>query len=266
MVGACQDVTQLVEQEKALRQLNETLEQRVAERTRELARSNAELEAFASSASHDLREPLRMMAVSAEYVATHSPPSEDPEIEQCLDYIRLGVRRLNALVDGLLVHARVGSAPAREEACDCNAIVASVVEDLRVAVAEADADVRCAPLPTIVAVPFQLRQLFQNLVENALKFRREEPPRVEVQAHDREQEWEFVVSDNGTGIPPQHATRVFEAFHRVHGWDAFPGVGLGLATCKKIVESAGGRIWVESRLGHGSAFHFTIPKRPLLAE
>lgn len=183
----------------------------------------------------------------------------DDDAREFIGYAVDGVTRMQRLINDLLAYSRVGRKQLASEPIDCGALLDRVCSDLQVALEENGASVTRDPLPTISGDPVQLGQLLQNLVGNAMKFRGKEPPRVHVGAERREGEWLLSVRDNGIGIDPQYAERIFVLFQRLHGRGEYPGTGIGLAVCKKIVERHGGRIWVESEPGKGAAFHFTIP-------
>lgn len=251
-----------------LRRAYGQLEERVAQRTRELqelseelARSNAELERFAYIVSHDLKEPLRSITGFSGLLQRKLGPELDPDAQQYLEFIVGGARHMQALIDGLLEYARAGREQAAAQPVDLGDVVDKTRTQLAVLIEETGAEVVVsAPLPRIEGDPLRLGQLFQNLIGNALKFRSEAPPRIRIEARDSGDCWQLAVADNGIGIEPKHQQRVFEVFQRLHGREEYPGTGIGLAICKKIVESHGGRIWVESTPGAGTTFLFTLPK------
>lgn len=227
-------------------------------KTRELERSNRELEQFAQVASHDLREPLRMIATYVRLLQKEYGGKLGPEADGYIRYAVEGAERLTRLVSDLLAYAKLGATRLPLEAIDCKALVGQVLAGLETSIAEARATVTVDPLPTVTGNPTELTQVLQNLVENALKFRGARSPTVRLSAQRGEGEWVFSCSDDGIGIEPRHHARIFEPFRRLHPPNAYPGTGLGLASCKKIVERRGGRIWVESN-GSGSRFLFTVP-------
>ena len=245
--------------EAQLKALNDQLEQRVTERTFELRRSNEDLEQFAYVASHDLQEPLRMITSYLQLLRQRYQNRLDASAEDFIGFAVDGAVRMQRLIVDLLAYSRVGTRNQPFEATDCNAVLADALMNLQVALQESGAVVAREPLPNLLADPVQLVQLFQNLIGNALKFRGERPLEIRVGAKPEGDGWHFFVADNGLGIAAKDFERIFIIFQRLHSRDKYPGTGIGLAVCKKIVERHGGRIWVESQPGQGSVFHFTIP-------
>jgi PAS domain S-box-containing protein len=225
----------------------------------ELARSNADLEQFAYVASHDLQEPLRMVASYTQLLARRYAGRLDADADEFIGYAVGGAKRMQRLIDDLLTYARVGSAPYVPVPTDTGALVDQVVADLRLTLDEEGAVISRGPLPIVPGDPRQLGEVFQNLIGNALKYRGPEPPRVELTAERQGAEWLFSVRDNGIGIDPAQADRIFLIFQRLHAQADYEGTGLGLAICKRVIERHGGRIWVESRPGAGATFRFTLP-------
>ncbi|RIH87845.1 Phytochrome-like protein cph1 [Calidithermus terrae] len=255
-----QDITELKRLEAELRTLNAELEARVAQRTAELERSNRELEQFAYVASHDLQEPLRMISSYAQLLARRYRGRLDEKADQYIDFAVDGANRMQKLIQDLLAYSRVGTHGRALEPTDAGEVLRKTLEDLRLAIEESGATVEVGPLPTVLADRSQLTQVFQNLLVNALKFRHPERPlhlRVEAARHDGM--WRFMVQDNGIGVESQYFERIFVIFQRLHGREDYPGSGIGLAVCKKIVERHGGKIWLESEPGEGSTFYFTWP-------
>jgi PAS domain S-box-containing protein len=229
----------------------------------ELARSNAELEQFAYVASHDLQEPLRMVASYTQLLARRYGEQLDDDAREFIGFAVDGVTRMQALINDLLAFSRVGTRGARPEPTQADTVLDRVLANLSHAVEESQALVTREPLPTVTVDATQLGQVFQNLIGNALKFRNPgEPPRVHVSARRGMHEWVFSVADNGIGIAPEFAERIFVLFQRLHSRAEYPGTGIGLAICKKIVERHGGRIWPDSAPGQGTTFHFSIPDHP----
>jgi PAS domain S-box-containing protein len=224
----------------------------------ELARSNAELAQFAYVASHDLQEPLRAVAGCVQLLQQRYRPQLDAQAHQLIAHAVAGATRMHTLIQDLLAYSQVGTRGASLQPTACAAVLQDVLADLEVSIRESGAVVTAAPLPTVWADPAQLRQVFQNLIGNALKFRGEEPPRIHIGVERQGGEWVLAVGDNGIGIDPQYFERIFQVFQRLHNQRKFTGSGIGLAICKKIVERHGGRIWVTSEPGKGSTFSFTI--------
>ena len=248
VLGTYEDITGLKRAETLL-----------AERNQELIRSNADLEQFAYIASHDLQEPLRMVASFAQLFARRYQGTLDERGEKYLTYIVDGAYRMQQLIDDLLKYSRVGTRAKTFVTLDCSQVVAQVLHNLQVTVRETGANVVVEALPTIQADETQILQLFQNLVANAIKFHREAAPEVRIWAERDGAAWRFGVADNGIGIEPQYEERVFVIFQRLHSREEYPGTGIGLAVCKKIVQRHGGRIWFESTPGVGTTFFFIIP-------
>ncbi len=238
---------------KNISELKKTAEQ--------LARSNEELERYAYVASHDLKEPLRMVASYVQLLASRYQGRLDAEADEFIAFAVDGATRMKRLIDDLLVHARVGVEGELFEPTNCEILVDNAFNNLRGVTQKSGATVTRGPLPTVTGDPSQLAQVFQNLIGNAVRFRSEAPPEVHVKGHRNDTEWLFSVCDNGIGIDPQHAERIFVIFQRLHGRAAYPGTGIGLAVCKKVVEHHGGRIWMESLPGEGSTFYFTLPMK-----
>ena len=223
-------------------------------------RSNSELQQFAYVASHDLQEPLRAIESYVELLARRYRGRLDDDADEFIGFVVEGVERMLSLINDLLLYSRVGTRIEPHKPTPAREALDGALENLRAAIEESGAVIECGDLPIVVANAAQLVQVFQNLIGNAIKFRGDEPPHVVISAEKTGNEWVFCVSDNGIGIAPEHFDRIFQAFERLHSRDKYPGSGIGLAVCKKIVERHGGRIWVESRLGEGSKFCFTLPE------
>ncbi|BAZ37859.1 PAS/PAC sensor signal transduction histidine kinase [Calothrix sp. NIES-4101] len=296
-VGSLTDITNKKQVEAELIQAKETLEIKVAERTKELQRlneelehSNRELEHFADIASHDLQEPLRAITAYTQFLHEEYSSYLDATASEYMNYIVDGAERMRQLIKALLDYSRVGNRELHPTCVDCNTIITQVSDNLRIAITENHATISYDLLPTITADQTQLLQLFQNLISNAIKFRGSENPQIFIRAVELEADisslnninnnnqqiipqsyrskshqinqgskyWLFSIQDNGIGIKSQYFNRIFEIFRRLHTTREFPGTGIGLAICKKIVERHGGNIWAESELGKGSNFYFTL--------
>lgn len=232
----------------------------------ELARSNQELEQFAYVASHDLQEPLRMVSNYTQLLAQRYRDKLDGDALEFIDFAVDGAKRMQALIHDLLQYARVGTRGKEFKPAPANDILAATVANLAGAIAEAKADVRVDQLPTIRCDQTQLAQVFQNLIGNAIKFRRKDvAPLVHVSAVPEDGAWRFQVTDNGIGIDQKYFDRIFQMFQRLHGREKYDGTGIGLALCRKIIERHGGRIHVESQPGRGTTFSFTIPDPAIVA-
>lgn len=234
-------------------------EEALARQACELARSNAELEQFAYVASHDLQEPLRMMASFTQLLAKRYKGRLDADADDFIAYIVDGSIRMQRLINDLLAYSRLGRQEKALAPVQCAAVVTVACHNLRGAIEDSGAAITVDPLPVVMADETQLVQLFQNLIGNAMKFHSDKPVQVQIGAERRGKDWLFWVRDNGIGIEPQHAERIFLIFQRLHNRDQYPGTGMGLAITKKIVERFGGHIWVQSRRGEGSTFYFTLP-------
>jgi light-regulated signal transduction histidine kinase (bacteriophytochrome) len=241
---------------QARRELTEANATLVA-RADKLARSNAELEQFAYVASHDLQEPLRTVASYTQLLTQRFGNAQGGDAAQFSGYITEGVHRMQGLIEGLLAYSRVAPDHHEFEQVNLTEVLGAVIQGLEGALSEAGGSVTYDPLPDVRANRAQMSQLFQNLIANAIKFRGQDPPRIHFSARHERVFWTFSVRDNGMGIAPQYAQRIFQLFQRLHTRDHIPGNGIGLAVCKKIVEHHGGRIWVEPGKP-GSVFHFTL--------
>ena len=263
---------QLMEANEQLKMLNEELEQRVALRTSELKRSNEELEQFAYVASHDLQEPLRMVTNYMQLLEQRYGDRLDPTAHEFIGFAMDGAMRMRQLIQDLLAYSRVGSRGRPFEPVDANEILDRALLNLKVTIEESQTVICRDTLPKVMADGVQMTQLFQNLLSNALKFKKpDEPPKIFVHGNpvpasgpgelkDPGRSYvQFSIADNGIGISAEDHQRIFVIFQRLHTRDKYPGTGIGLSICKKIVERHGGRIWVESIPGKGTTFHFTLP-------
>ena len=224
----------------------------------ELARSNAELEQFAYVASHDLQEPLRMVASYVGLLERRYRGRLDSDADDFIEFAVDGARRMQALLSGLLDLSRVGTRGRELESTESDTALRDALINLEQAIAEAGAEVIHEPLPAVLGDRIQLTQLFQNLISNAVKFNAADSPQVTVSASRSGSMWEFAVADNGIGIDPAHFDRIFQVFQRLHTRDTYEGTGIGLSVCRKIVERHGGAIWPESAKGQGTTFRFTL--------
>jgi PAS domain S-box-containing protein len=247
----CLVITDITECKRAEKTLKLKLE--------ELARSNAELEQFAYVSSHDLQEPLRMISSYLQLLQRRYQGKLDDKADKYIYFAVDGASRMQNLINDLLEFSRVATRAREPEPTDCESVLNQVLSNLDLYIKENKAAISHDPLPEIIADNTQLTQIFQNLIVNGIKFHSEEAPKIHVSADKKEGEWVFSVKDNGTGIDPQYSEKIFEVFKRLHNKEDYPGTGIGLSICKKIVERHGGHIWVESELGKGSTFYFTLP-------
>jgi light-regulated signal transduction histidine kinase (bacteriophytochrome) len=227
-----------------------------------LERSNKELEQFAYVASHDLQEPLRMVSSYTQLLGERYKGKLDEKADKFIGHAVDGAIRMQRLINDLLAYSRISTRGQAPEPMDSHAVLGAALVNLAAAIEESHALVTNDDLPTVRADGSQLALVFQNLIANAIKFHGPEAPRVHVSAAPKDGEWVFSVRDNGIGIDPQYADRLFIIFRRLHTQQEYPGTGIGLAICKRIVERHGGRIWFESELGKGSTFFFTLRRQP----
>jgi len=253
IVGAVvtfRDITERKQAEEELKKLSN-----------ELARSNADLQQFAYTASHDLQEPIMVVAGFVNLLAKRYKGKLDEKADEFIEHAVDGTKRMQVLIKDLLDYSRVGSTGKSFTPTDCLSALDKAVFNLQIVLKESGAVITHDDLPTVMADSSQLIRLFQNLISNAIKFRGKEAPKIHISAKQKEGEWIFSFKDNGIGIDPKFSDQIFVMFQRLHTKKEYPGTGIGLATCKKIIERHGGRIWVESEPGKGSTFFFAIPTR-----
>jgi PAS domain S-box-containing protein len=253
VIGEVVFLRDITERKKAEEKLKKTME--------DLTRSNEELEQFAYVASHDLQEPLRMVASYTQLLEKRYKDKLDKDADEFINYAVDGANRMQRLINDLLNYSRVGTRGKPFEMIDCKSVLDQALSNLQMAIAESDAVVTHDALPIIFADESQMVQLFQNLIDNAIKFKSKKTPETHIGIEEKKTEWTFSVTDNGIGIDPQYKDRIFVIFQHLHRKEEYTGTGIGLSLCKRIVERHGGRIWVESELGKGSTFYFTIPKK-----
>jgi len=241
--------------------LRKQAEETLARQAEDLRRSNTELVQFAYVASHDLQEPLRIMSSYSQLLEKRYKGRLDQDADDFINFIVEAAARMQKLITDLLAYSRVGRETTNIVEVDCNQVLRKLVSAMATTIESEGGSVTFDHLPVLVAHESSLIQLFQNLIGNALKFRGEQPPSIHISARQARDEWIFSVRDNGIGIEPQYRERIFMIFQRLHSRDKYPGTGIGLSICKKIVENLGGRIWVESEPGQGSTFTFTVPIR-----
>jgi len=238
---------------------NARLFQQLSKNAHELERSNADLQHFAYIASHDLQEPLRMVSSYMQLLSRRYKGKLDADADEFISFAVDGATRMQGLINALLSYSRVDTQGKAFEPTDCEKVLDGTLASLKNAIEDSGAQVSRSALPTVKADAVQLGQVFQNLIANAIKFHNHSAPVVRISAEQKGAAWVFTFADNGIGFDPQHAERVFVMFQRLHGREEYPGTGIGLAVCKKIIERHGGRIWVDSKPGEGASFHFTLP-------
>ena len=263
-----------IERNQALKALQESerqyraLFEQETQLRQELSRSNTELQEFAYIASHDLQEPLRAISGYTKLLQTEYTTQLDSTAHEYMDFVIDGTKRMRELIEDLLAYSRVGTSEPVFSQVDCNSIVREAVVNLQTSIEESQAEIIYRDLPCLMAERGQLVQLFQNILSNAVKFRRRDvSPKIAVRAKlQQDSTWLFSIEDNGIGIKPEYYDRIFKIFKRLHSQREFSGTGIGLALCRKIVERHGGKMWVESQLGNSTTFFFTIPADSSLRE
>jgi PAS domain S-box-containing protein len=260
IIGFTLDITERVKTEEELKKYRYHLEEQVKERTAELMRSNKELEQFAYIASHDLQEPLRMVSSYTQLLEKRYSDKLDQDAREFIHYAVDGANRMQFLINDLLEYSRITTQGKEFKETDAFSILGQAIRNLQMKIENCNAIVTNDDLPVIKADEVHLVRLFQNLIDNALKFRRTESPRIHISSESDSDYWLFSVRDNGIGIEPQYQDRIFQIFQRLSGKGEYPGTGIGLAICKRIVERHGGKIWMESEPGNGTKFLFTIKK------
>ena len=257
-LGTVLDITERRRTEDELSSYRGHLEELVEARTTELASSNEELERFAYICSHDLQEPLRMVTSYLQLLEKRYKNRLDDEADDFIGFAVDGAKRMKTLINDLLVYSRVGTKGKEFQPVDCEKVVTDVLNNLEVAIHESGAEIFRESLPAVTGDETQLVQLFQNLIGNAIKFRSDRPPVIRISAVKQNGFWKFSVQDNGIGIKREYFGQIFQVFHRLHSRDEYPGTGIGLAVCKRIVQRHGGVMDVESTFDTGSVFSFTI--------
>jgi light-regulated signal transduction histidine kinase (bacteriophytochrome) len=258
-IGIASTERDITQRKRAEEKQREELERRVEQRTAALERSNKELEQFAYVASHDLQEPLRMVASYTQLLERRYKDQLDDTAREFIAFAVDGANRMQRLINDLLAYSRVQTRAGEPELVELSHVLGQARANLATAIEESGALVTNDGLPVVMADPAQLLSVLQNLIGNAVKFHGEEPPHVHVSARESDSEVEISVRDNGIGIRKEHQERIFLIFQRLHNRKDYPGTGIGLALCKRIVERHGGRIWVESEEGGGATFTFTLP-------
>ena len=239
--------------------ITEQVEQ-LRDRTRALEMANDAMQQFIYVVSHDLREPLRAIVGFSNLIATRHAEQLPKEGREFLGHIEQGGERMSSLLDGLMRYVRATEVLEERQPFDMNQLLTNVCEELHGAIVKSGAQVSSDPLPVVTGHPELLRQVFKNLIENAIKYRGDDTPLIKVSSSEKDGEWTFHVEDNGIGIEPDHAKNIFKIFQRLHRREDIPGIGIGLAICRKIVEVHQGRIWVESNMDEGSRFCFTLAR------
>lgn len=257
-----EDFNRMTDQLALSRNMLKDKEERLRKYSRELERKNEELQKFARLASHDLQEPLRMVASYTQLLQQKYASQLDAKAAEYVSFAVEGATRMQEMIHDLLEYSRIDTKGEPFIPTDLESVLQNSLASLGPAMEKSGAEITSGDMPTIKADPSQMKTLFENLISNAIKFRSQKKPLIQVRARRQEREWLFSVKDNGIGFDPRYARRVFDVFERLHRRGEYPGTGMGLAICKKIVERHGGQIWVESETGKGSTFYFTIPESP----
>ncbi len=253
------DITKFKKTENELKESQNTLEEKVKKRTDELAKSNAELEHFAYITSHDLREPLRMITSFLQLLERRYTDQLDEDANEFIGYAVDGAKRLDAMINDILIYSRVSNKERNLTMVDFNKVVEQVYINLIKSIEETNAEITYDSLPSLVTDEQLMIQLFQNLIGNSIKYRSQEPPKIYIKANKEGTKYLFSIKDNGIGISHDHLKRIFTIFKRLHTHEEYEGTGIGLAIAQKIVDQQNGEIWVESEPDKGSTFYFTIP-------
>jgi light-regulated signal transduction histidine kinase (bacteriophytochrome) len=253
------DITRFKDTENKLKEYQHSLEKQVVVRTKELAKSNADLEHFAYVASHDLREPLRMITSFLQLLERRYKDQLDTDANEFIGFAVDGAKRLDAMIKDLLAYSKVSSEEREFSLIKLENILEETLINLKVQIDENNAIITDDPLPTVNRNNKLLVQLFQNLIGNAIKYRSHDKPQIHISSKEEINQYIFSVKDNGIGIDSEHQNRIFTIFQRLHRNDEYEGTGIGLVIAQKIIQELGGAIWVESELGKGSTFYFTIP-------
>ena len=234
--------------------------QQLAASNRELRTANQELESFARTLSHDLQEPLRSLSMFTQLLEEEYREKLDEQAQEYFDYITGSATRMQALIRDLLAYSRVGKHEHTRTNIDLNQLVETAIIDLQGIIQETEAEIIVDDLPTVSVNPTEISQLLRNLISNSLKFRSKEKPRIEITSELKKERWSIAIKDNGIGIEPEHHSKIFQVFKRLHSQEQYSGSGVGLSICQKIIERHQGTIEVKSQLGKGSTFSFTLPK------
>ena len=253
------DITKRKKAEDELKEHQDTLEEKVEKRTEDLLKSNKELEQFAYVSSHDLQEPIRMVTNFTQLLERRYKGKLDADADEYINFIVEGAHRMKYLIDDLLAFSRLNTQAKKFENVNLETVLINVLSNLSISIQENNARITHDTLPTVKADESQMMQVLQNLIVNAIKFHGPTPPIINISTQKEENEWIFAVSDNGIGIDPEYQKQIFEVFKRLHTRKDYPGSGIGLSISQKIINRHSGRIWVESELGKGSTFYFTLP-------